>query len=76
MPEHRWRDAPDYRPRFPQGERLGIGILGCGEIAQQAHLPAYGDYDLDVVGVWSRTPTTTATVRQLFPFERRIFATA
>ncbi|MBA3989628.1 MAG: Gfo/Idh/MocA family oxidoreductase [Propionibacteriales bacterium] len=76
MPEHRWRDAPDYRPRFPQGERLGIGILGCGEIAQQAHLPAYGDYDLDVVGVWSRTPTTTATVRQRFPFVRRIFATA
>ncbi len=35
--------GPDYRPRFPQGERLGIGILGCGEIAQKAHLPAFGN---------------------------------
>lgn len=70
------RRGPDYRPRFPAGEPLGIGILGCGEIAQKAHLPAYDSYGLDVVGVWSRTAATTATVPQRFSCVRRVFATA
>ena len=75
VPSHDWRRAPDYRPRFPRGERLGIAILGCGEIAQKAHLPAYRDHDLDVVGVWSRTAATTETVPERFPFVRRVYAT-
>lgn len=57
---------PDHRPRFP-ARRGGIGILGCGQIAQTAHLPAYEKYGLDVVGVWSRTPDTTASVPERFP---------
>ncbi|NED94685.1 Gfo/Idh/MocA family oxidoreductase [Phytoactinopolyspora alkaliphila] len=53
--------APDYRPSFPD-DRLGVGILGCGRIAQSAHLPAYEKYGVDVVGVWSRSPQTRATL--------------
>ena len=67
--------APDPRPRFPEGQRLGIGILGCGGIAQSAHLPAYEAHQLDVVGVWSRSAATTATVRDRFPCVRRVFGT-
>jgi len=76
VPSLDWQLVPDYRPRFPRGDRLGIGILGCGEIAQKAHLVAYDNYDLDVVGVWSRTAATTATVPQRFPCARRVFGTA
>ena len=46
-------------PRFPD-DRSGVAILGCGTIAQSAHLPAYEQYGVGVTGVWSRTPATTA----------------
>ena len=32
-----------------------MAILGCGTIAQSAHLPAYEKYGVGVTGVWSRT---------------------
>jgi predicted dehydrogenase len=32
-----------------------VAVLGCGEIAGTAHLPAYAKHDVDVVGLWSRT---------------------
>ncbi|MEL4504621.1 Gfo/Idh/MocA family oxidoreductase [Luteococcus sp. H138] len=48
--------TPDHRPRIPASPP-GIGILGCGRIARSAHLPAYRQYGLPVVGVWSRSGT-------------------
>jgi len=42
----------DYRPAPPPPEvvrRFGIGIVGCGGIVQQAHLPAYRDFGYRVV---------------------------
>lgn len=63
---------PDYRPVFPQDQRYGIGILGCGQVAQSAHLPAYGKYDLDVASVWSRRPHSVSTVRERFPFVQNV----
>lgn len=66
----------DYRPSFPSSARLGIGILGCGAIAQTAHLPAYQRYGLDVVGVWSRSAATTAGIRDRCPMVGRVYATA
>jgi predicted dehydrogenase len=71
----RWSEA-DYRPRFPPGSRYGIGVLGAGTIAQSAHLPAYEKYGLEVVGVWSRRPETTATVRDRFPSVGRVYDSA
>jgi predicted dehydrogenase len=68
--------VPDYRPRFPVDRRYGIGILGCGRIARSAHLPAYAKYGLDVASVWSRTPASTASVPEHFPFVRRVAASA
>lgn len=67
--------VPDYRPQFPEGDKPAIGILGCGGIAQTAHLPAYEQYGLEVAGVWSRRPTTTADVRERFPSVGRVYAT-
>ncbi len=64
---------PSYGPQFPQGTRPGIAILGCGDIAQNAHLPAYRDHDLDVVGVWSRTPSRTDDIREWFSFVRKVY---
>ena len=40
----------------------GVAILGCGTIAESAHLPATSSTASGVTGVWSRSQTTTATV--------------
>ncbi len=39
----------DYAPKPPIGQRLKIGLVGCGDIANSAHLPAYRDFGYDVV---------------------------
>jgi predicted dehydrogenase len=62
-------------PQFP-ADRGGVAILGAGTIAQSAHLPAYEAYGVGVVGVWSRSPETTAGVRQRFPFVGRVYGSA
>jgi len=68
-------EAPDTSPSFP-ADRNGVAILGCGTIAQSAHLPAYRDHGVGVTGVWSRSPETTASVRERFPFVGRIYRSA
>jgi predicted dehydrogenase len=65
----------DTGPRFPEN-RGGVAILGAGTIAQSAHLPAYGQHGVGVTGVWSRTPATTATIRDRFPFVGRVYASS
>jgi predicted dehydrogenase len=65
--------VPDYRPRVPTGSGHGIAILGCGGIARTAHLPAYAEHRLDVVGVWSRSPESARLARTSFPFIGRAF---
>lgn len=64
--------APDPRPHFP-ADRSGVAILGCGTIAQSAHLPAYEQYSVGVAGVWSRSGSTTEHVRERFPFVGRVY---
>ncbi len=68
----------DTAPRFPDdaAARTGVAVLGCGTIAQSAHLPAYAQYGVGVTGVWSRTPATTADVRERFPGVGRVYASA
>ena len=65
----------DTSPRFP-ADRTGVAILGCGTIAQSAHLPAYEKHGIGVAGVWSRRAETTAEVLDRFPFVERVYATA
>ncbi len=67
--------APDTSPRFPS-DRSGVAILGCGAVAQSAHLPAYEKYGVGVTGVWSRTASTTAAVPDRFPFVGRRYTSA
>jgi predicted dehydrogenase len=67
--------ALDTGPRFPE-DRSGVAILGAGTIAQSAHLPAYAQHGVGVTGVWSRTPSTTASVQERFPFVGRVYASA
>jgi predicted dehydrogenase len=59
----------DYRPSFPPGYRPGIGIVGCGQIVRNAHLPAYAQYGCDVVGVYDVSPAATRGL------ELRVFET-
>jgi predicted dehydrogenase len=67
--------TPDTAPRFP-ADRGGVAILGAGTIARSAHLPAYEQYGVGVVGVWSRTPGTTDGLRERFPFVGRVYPSA
>ena len=51
---------PDPRPRFPE-DRGGVAILGAGGIAQSAHLPAYLQHGVGVLGdVRHRRPVRQA----------------
>jgi predicted dehydrogenase len=45
-------EKADYMPGIPDGldiKKYGIGLIGCGTIANQAHLPAYQKYGIPVV---------------------------
>jgi predicted dehydrogenase len=66
--------TPAYRPAFPPGRAQGVGIVGCGGIAKTWHLPAYGAYGVNVVGVYDPDPTATDGIRERFPFVRDVFA--
>jgi len=55
----------DYRPQFPK-QRLNVGILGCGQIARTAHLPAYAKYDVPVVAVCDK-PEVLETLTDTIP---------
>ncbi len=48
--------APDlaYQPKFPDGEKAGIGLIGCGGITEQ-HLTAYKKAGLNVRVLCNRT---------------------
>jgi predicted dehydrogenase len=65
------RRGLDYRPAFPAGHAPAVGIVGCGGIAKDWHLPTYGKYG--VVGVFDVDPEATSGVRDRFPFIRRVF---
>jgi predicted dehydrogenase len=67
--------TPDTAPRFP-ADRGGVAILGAGTIAQSAHLPAYVQYGVGVVGVWSRRAETTAALLDRFPSVGRVYGSA
>jgi len=42
----------DYRPALPADKRMGIGIIGAGEIVDACHLPAYRMGELHVEGIY------------------------
>lgn len=67
-------DLPDLAPRLPAdpAHRGGVAVLGYGGIAASAHLPAYEQHGIGVVGVCGR-PDRTRTVQEEFPFVGRVY---
>ena len=67
---------PDPAPRFPADPDLrgGVAILGAGTIARSAHLPAYREHGVGVVGTWTRS--RREPIRDQFPFVGREYADA
>jgi len=54
----------DHRPAFPDGPLPGIGVVGCGQIVRNAHLPAYARYGCEIVGVYDVRPEATVGLGQ------------
>ena len=63
----------DYRPVFPPCYAPGVGIVGCGGIVKDWHLPAYARYDVKVIGVYDRLPEATRGVQETFSFVQRVY---
>jgi predicted dehydrogenase len=57
--------ALDYRPPRPERPR-GIGVIGCGSIVREAHLPAYAAHGFPVVGVYDIVPEAAASAARDF----------
>ena len=55
-----------YQPRFPDHYTPGIGIIGCGGIVQNAHLPTYIQYGLNIIGVYDIAPEAARKVHEKF----------
>ena len=64
MPEGRFE--PDWRIAEGRGRELGIGIVGCGGIVQQGHLPAYINAGLRVVAVYDKDDSRARSVAHDF----------
>ena len=60
----------EYKPQFPAGEQLKIGLLGCGNIAKFGHLPAYQKYGLKVKGVYDPREEAVEGVQEKFGVEK------
>jgi predicted dehydrogenase len=57
-----------YQPRFPTDYRPGVGIIGCGGIVREAHLPAYAKYGVRVIGAYDIRPENARQAQQQFGF--------
>ncbi len=62
--------ALDYRPHLPDAARYGIGIVGAGQIVNQAHLPAYRKAGFRVAAITDRNLDAAAAAAQRFGIER------
>ncbi|MEU5896771.1 Gfo/Idh/MocA family protein [Streptomyces venezuelae] len=60
--------AEDYRPAYtsPHADELGIAVVGCGNIAVEAHLPAYARYGYRVVAVCDVVPEKARAAAERF----------
>lgn len=59
----------DYKPHFPAGSQIGIGVIGCGGVVKLAHLPAYQKYGQRVVGAYDISPEATRGVQEKYGVE-------
>ncbi|AHG01950.1 hypothetical protein HALLA_01235 (plasmid) [Halostagnicola larsenii XH-48] len=59
----------DYVEEYGRYDHYDIGIVGCGEIVQSAHLPAYDDAGFSVVGVTDVDEQRALEVAETFDLE-------
>ena len=59
----------DYRPQPPSGRHYRIGLIGCGGIANGAHLPAYRDFGYEVVACSDIDPVAVEATRARWGIE-------
>ncbi len=60
----------DLRPMLPKQSSLRIGILGCGEIVNIAHLPAYKGGGLNVVSCFDTNESAARETAEKFGIHR------
>ncbi|MGN7453436.1 Gfo/Idh/MocA family protein [Paenibacillus pasadenensis] len=60
----------DYKPKLPQDARIGIAIIGAGEIVGACHLPAYRKGGLNVVGIYDLNAERAAALAAQFGLPR------
>ena len=63
-------DALDERPKPKQPERLGIGLVGSGNIIENAHVPSYQAAGFRVAAITSRTAANARRVAAAKGIER------
>lgn len=56
-------------PVAPRERRLGIAVLGCGDIANNAHLPAYRAYGFDVRACYDICKEKSTATAEAFGIE-------
>ena len=62
---------PDhYSPKPPEGRRLKIGIVGCGGIVNQSHLPAYRNCGYEVVACMDIDPQAVESTQRRWGIPR------
>ena len=59
----------DYRPQPPSGRHYRIGLIGCGGIANGAHLPAYRDFGYEVVACSDIDPAAVESTQARWGIE-------
>ncbi len=57
---------PDYKPKLPDKADYGIGIIGGGQIVNQAHLPAYRKAGFRVLAINDRDRNAAARTAAAF----------
>jgi predicted dehydrogenase len=62
--------ALDYQPRLPQKTGYGIGIIGAGQIVNQAHLPAYRKAGFRVLAITDLNRAAAQETAQHFEIPR------
>src|SRR5437763_17127056 len=60
----------DYKPKLPSDPSLGIGLIGAGQIVNQAHLPAYRKAGFRVLAIPDQQSSAADETARRFEFPR------
>src|SRR5438874_13585926 len=60
----------DYKPKLPSDPSLGIGLIGAGQIVNQAHLPAYRKAGFRVLAITDQNRSAAEATAHRFEIPR------